>query len=867
MENSTYQNKATATEESFWSMLGKENNEFSIYIPRIQRDYAQGRTDPATKQIRDKLVDDMFDSIINHADDGQVLDLNFVYGNIEDDPGKGSFIPIDGQQRLTTLFLLHWYFAVYSGAIDNDPEAKKRLLHFRYETRNVTGQFCKHLVEDVRIDLKNFDPNKRVSDAVRNYYWFFSDFENDSSIKGMLVMIDSIHEKAMDYQLSGVSLENVFNVLTSDTAPIRFLYLNIDDVGLTDSIYIKMNARGKALTHFENFKAQLRNYLSDDEDFANLFIGNINGIWSEFFWTPEYRRNIKDSATGKIVKETTFDSQMMKFFRFIMLANYIINVDNSLVINNQRKIRDSLRYLNQEQDYVFTSRLFKDGFQSVYEIIADGPVLNPKTFHSIHKLLNILNRRRQDTGSICFLKYEEFNKAYFDETRFFLRLIGTSEERALTNEEQIILYAEYAFLIQYANEDGTFDKEAELTRWIRLIYNLVRTTLNLQLDIFFGMIRAINQMITDGSALDCDKYMSGLLKRNYRQTTMFSFTEFQVNEESIKSILMRNDPMWKEAIADSENTFMDGQTGALLSFSGLIEEYDKQIAAFEEANRDAVELPQDVKILAGVDSNSKYYNSFMLYLEKFKKLFDVDGVRKELEDQSLFRRALLCYGGGNSYMLPPGKSIQSFLDNTDRDVGFRRLLRDENGGKRSLLKQLMDDINTTDPIIEQLNRIAECKTFDEEERWKQYFVKMPEIMDSLAWDESKRDPDGQWVFAIPQRYIRRNNNDDILILTRTQTNSINRELYSYVLFLEARKKGLKVKYHADYTDGAEKYAVYTNKQDKEIHIVYKNNADISKYVFMAKEIDDTEVIYYETMDGMLDYLEKTIKPDDIDAEQ
>lgn len=32
--------------------------------------------------------------------------------------------------------------------------------------------------------------------------------------------------------------------------------------------------------------------------------------------------------------------------------------------------------------------------------------------------------------------------------------------------------------------------------------------------------------------------------------------------------------------------------------------------------------------------------------------------------------------------------------------------------------------------------------------------------------------------------------DDILLLTRTQTNSVNRELYSYVLFLKAKGKGL-----------------------------------------------------------------------------
>ncbi len=104
-----------------------------------------------------------------------------------------------------------------------------------------------------------------------------------------------------------------------------------------------------------------------------------------------------------------------------------------------------------------------------------------------------------------------------------------------------------------------------------MVSNLVKPTLNLQLDIFFNMIRSVNRLIEEGEALKCDDYMSRLLRRNYRQSAMSVFTETQVVEESIKSILMSIDPEWKKAVAESENTFMDGQTGALLSFSGLTE--------------------------------------------------------------------------------------------------------------------------------------------------------------------------------------------------------------------------------------------------------------------------------------------------------
>jgi hypothetical protein len=866
MNNNMTQNKTNATDESFWSMLSKAGSEFSIYIPRIQRDYAQGRTDDATTQIRDKFVDDIFDSVINHADDGQTLDVNFIYGNIEDDDGKRRFVPIDGQQRLTTLFLLHWYFAVYSGEIDSDPEVKRRLLQFQYETRNVTGKFCRNLTEYVRIDFRTLGTGKKVSDAIRNYYWFFSDFEHDSSVRAMLVMIDAIHEKAMEYLADGVSLDGIFDVLISEKAPIRFLYLNIDDVGLTDSIYIKMNARGKALTHFENFKAQLRNYLSEDENFASKFINNINGKWSQFFWAPVYRKTVKDAATGKEILETSFDSQMMKFFRFGMLMDYIIKVDNTLVVNSQKNIRDSLRDLLKEQDYFFTSRLFKDGFRHVYEIDSASAVLNVDTFRKINVLLNVLSKRQELTDSISFVSGDEFNKTYIGETRAFRRLIGASDERALTNEEQIVLYAEYAFLIRYSNEDYTFVKETELNRWLRLVSNLVKPTLNLQLDIFFYMIRSINRLVEAGSAMSCDEYMSRLLRRNYRQSAMSVFTETQVVEESMKSILMQLDPEWKKAIADSENTFMDGQTSMLFSFSGLTEEYERQIAEYEEQDKDAVVLPEDAQILSGVNSESGYYASFMNYLGKFTMLFDTDGVRSEIEDKALFRRALLCYGGKYSYMLPPGKARQSFLNNTDRDYGFKRLLRDDNTGKRDYLKMLMDDIVVDRPVTEQLQEIIDRKTFDEDDRWKQYFVKLPEILDCVYTnDASKKDPQNEWVFMSTQKFIRRNNSDDILLLTRTQTNSINRELYSYVLFLMARKEGLKVKYHAEYTDGAEKYAYYDNKQGERILVVYKKKENVG-YVFIAKKTDNAEMFYHDTLEGMLDYVEKTIKKDDTDGQ-
>lgn len=55
--------------------------------------------------------------------------LDFVYGDIDD---YGILTPLDGQQRLTTLFLLHWYAAKKE---DIAPTETDFLEKFSYATR------------------------------------------------------------------------------------------------------------------------------------------------------------------------------------------------------------------------------------------------------------------------------------------------------------------------------------------------------------------------------------------------------------------------------------------------------------------------------------------------------------------------------------------------------------------------------------------------------------------------------------------------------------------------------------------------------------------------------------------------------------
>ena len=95
-----------------------------IVIPIIQRDYAQGRKDTDVARIRDRFLNSLRAAVTEAP-----ITLDFVYGDID---SNGVMTPLDGQQRLTTLFLLHWY-AAKRGEVAEEEYAF--LNNFSYETR------------------------------------------------------------------------------------------------------------------------------------------------------------------------------------------------------------------------------------------------------------------------------------------------------------------------------------------------------------------------------------------------------------------------------------------------------------------------------------------------------------------------------------------------------------------------------------------------------------------------------------------------------------------------------------------------------------------------------------------------------------
>jgi hypothetical protein len=236
----------------------------AIEIPLIQRDYAQGRASVAVDEIRKNFIE--FLHLAVAGENPAPVDLDFVYGEVK----SGVLEPLDGQQRLTTLFLLHWYLASRAGELrSSQPWAK-----FSYATRPSARLFCERLVISPLPDTVE-QPSAWIIDQP----WYLFVWRHDPTIQSMLVMLDAIH---MQFRTTDAKM--AWERLVDPIEPaVSFLLLAPPDMGSAADLYIKMNSRGKPLTEFENFKAHFEKSI-ESTDRAEEFALKVDGAWSDLLW-------------------------------------------------------------------------------------------------------------------------------------------------------------------------------------------------------------------------------------------------------------------------------------------------------------------------------------------------------------------------------------------------------------------------------------------------------------------------------------------------------------------------------------------------------------------------------------------------------
>lgn len=354
-----------------------------IRVPMIQRDYAQGRV--SETRVRNRFLKALFAAI--DSSDAKSIVLDFVYGIRKSDKiiEKAIFEPIDGQQRLTTLYLLHLYLSKrFFGSDFVDNEETEWLNGFSYETRNSSKRFCEELFEMPWESVKDLDG------YLTSMPWFTGRYKSDPTISAMRKTFSDI---AAHYNsIPDEEIEGIWKRLDN----IRFQLLYLPDLDVTDDLYIKMNSRGLHLTDFELFKADLEGYFKTDdkswilEDKKMNFSLQIDTDWTNLLW--DYRNQDKDDIY--IEDFSQYDKENNSPYAENGLDNRFHHIFRRFMCMEAAK--DSVRLY--EDDYVdFWDNTDADLVSLAEKIFRDTtPQVRKSRIQRLSKFLNFLYKKMEE---------------------------------------------------------------------------------------------------------------------------------------------------------------------------------------------------------------------------------------------------------------------------------------------------------------------------------------------------------------------------------------------------------------------------------------------------------------------------------------
>ena len=473
---------------SFWKFM----NDNIIEIPIIQRDYAHGRC--GKEDLRKNFLADLKKALDNESPYKDTsMKLDFIYGSIE----NGKLNPLDGQQRLTTLWLLHWYIALRAKQLS---EVNCSIFRkFTYETRISSREFCENLCMPEH--FTNYSGNDIVGFII-NQTWFYSAWKQDPTIQSMLRMLGGtkVADKKGEDIIDGIeelfqnTNEDVFKdywrLLTEKDA-IVFYHLPLSDFGLSDDLYIKMNARGKQLTGFENFKADIIGYITkqaQDETIEHSIrteweklLDPENGIpikldtdWTDIFW--------KSRSGDNRIDEIFFTFLNRFFWNELFIAtkpedqeSYILDIGKGDESSTQENNNPSYKYLNNsDHPSDFDTTIAYEGLD-IYRYY-EGSIPLP-FFQKLSKVLaGYHDYSVNNKMPICLWDNTfSFIPLYAEKNSNNIEIANNSNEKilkvtTLNQVQRVVFFA----ICQYFNDSGVGnDDELSLKRWMRVVWNLV----------------------------------------------------------------------------------------------------------------------------------------------------------------------------------------------------------------------------------------------------------------------------------------------------------------------------------------------------------------------------------------------------------
>jgi hypothetical protein len=96
-----------------------------------------------------------------------------------------------------------------------------------------------------------------------------------------------------------------------DSSIITFYFVPLDRFGLTEDLYVRMNARGKMLNDFENFKSEFYKIINCHEKLCKDFKDKIEYDWVRLLW--DFREEEKYTVDKAFMNYLRFITEMLYF--------------------------------------------------------------------------------------------------------------------------------------------------------------------------------------------------------------------------------------------------------------------------------------------------------------------------------------------------------------------------------------------------------------------------------------------------------------------------------------------------------------------------------------------------------------------------
>lgn len=668
------------------SYFKKLINDYIIYVPEFQRNYLQGDdSNESIKYKRDRLLDDIFDCIKSQS---KSIDLGFIYGRVEESYKSTLFYPYDGQQRLTTLYFLYLLIYFKFNKYDEINSIKENL---SYQTRISTNRFIESFLSWI-LDSKERDNiyndfwNKNGKDLkgfVMSQDWFMmTEWNYDVSIINMLSIIVEISGRVKNLG----DKSGIVNFIDKDeNNPFQFDFIYVDDISKSDDLYIKINARGKALSPFENLKSDIDKYW-EDEDKTKL-----DAEWTEYVWN---QLDVNDKN-----KEKSFDNSFYNLLSNIFYLQYLVSlkdINDKILIEIENKYKKGI----VDKEWI-TPKLCCN---SPYQMISSFLDAMIGSFKSIKdKQIESVNRKIFGLGD-----YQNNN--------------GQNKMERADLFEIFVYY--YSVSSLFTENDMEFTDKRNLLNEIETVTNRIIENQRPYLDSPTNLVKALKsvKVLIDNSIESHGVYKFFLsIDNDTKELIRDGLMKEQVEEEILKAKLIDKDSRYVDLFNKGYNELKNkGQLGFIFY------------------------LITNNKSLSKIGIEDVSYESFEKTLNQIISIQNF--IIGEFTNYELLLRAILAKAKGSFFWERRNNLLSFPLLNNDRDISLHTFLNCYSSNnpedveyKFNLLYGLREVLNLFDPnkdnIEEVLKRIIED-------------YKIKDLEHSKKEDNKKEDPKPWYKFFV-----------------------------------------------------------------------------------------------------------------------